>query len=139
MVQNFTKCVQNCFKSLDKFTTLLRIKTKLSTTPKGAAAVVPSPMEASVSGIAVAIRKAGISSLSPASTPAASFNTDIMKIIELLIKDKDNNQLEHASNGCIRIPHYKSKRGRELYDKASAGILLAQRYKLTQENYLKYL
>ena len=75
-----------------------------------------------------------------ASTSIATSSVDIMKVIDLLL-NKSNyvNKSEHVSDGCISIPHYKSKRGRELYDKALAGISLAQYYKLIHSIALKYL
>ena len=54
-----------------------------------------------------------------------------MKVIKFLLnKNNYKNKLEYASDGCIGIPHYKSKRGRELCNKASVGIPLAYCYKV---------
>ena len=55
-----------------------------------------------------------------------------MKIIKLSInKGPVPIQLENTSNECIGILYYKSKWGRELYNKILVGIPLVQRYKLT--------
>ena len=59
-----------------------------------------------------------------------------MKTIELLI---NKEKKEHAADGRINVPHCKSKRGRELFDKASAGFPMAQRHELNQDNILNYI
>ena len=53
-------------------------------------------------------------------------SVDMIKVIDLLLNKKNyNGKLEHASDRYISILYHKSKRGRELYSKALAGVPLA--------------
>ena len=106
--------------------------------PYAAAGTVPPaahehPVHGSIAASSPAHHVAGQSNTAPTTPPAA----DMMKIIEMLMKKESNK--DHEADGCINVPNYKSKRGRELHDKASAGISVAQRYILNQVNSLNYL
>ena len=99
-------------------------------------AYVP-PVHGSIAVSSPARHVAGQSNTAPTTPPAATPAVDMMKIIEMLIKKESNK--DHEADGCVNVPNYKSKRGRELCDKSSAGISVAQRCILNQVNSLNYL